>query len=82
MYRVIGDVFHYWYLSSGKTDKSRRTVYKALFKLSIEDIDVNDIQKGWQTGTPLGNDYFRVKVESKLGCKVGQARRGHPGKGL
>jgi hypothetical protein len=26
----------------------------------------------------LGNDYFRQKVESKLGCKVEQSRRSRP----
>ncbi len=73
---------HSLYLSLGKTDKSRQTAYKALFKLSIEGIEINDIRSAWQTGTPLGNDYFREKIESKLGCKVGQARRGRPSKGL
>ncbi len=73
---------HSLYLSLGKTVKARQTAYKALFQLSIEDIEINDIRKAWQTGTPLGNDYFREKIESKLGCKVGQARRGRPSKGL
>lgn len=75
-------IAHSLYLALGKTDKARQTAYKALFKLSIEDIEINDIRKAWQTGTPLGNDYFREKVESRLGCKVGQARRGRPSKGL
>ncbi len=73
---------HNLYQSLGETDKARQTAYKALFELSIESIEINDIRKAWQTGTPLGNDYFRKKVESKLGCKVGQARRGRPNKGL
>jgi hypothetical protein len=44
--------------------------------LSIEEclsnviFDLSEIRNAWQTGTPLGNDYFRQKVESKLGCKV------------
>ena len=39
------------------------------------------IRASWQTGTPLGNDNFKQKVEAKLKCKVGQARRGRPEKG-
>ena len=73
---------HSVYLSLGKTDKARQAAYKALFKSSIEDIDINDIRQAWQTGTPLGNDFFREKVERKLGRKVGQARRGRPSKKL
>ena len=38
------------------------------------------IRASWQTGTPLGNDNFKQKVEAKLKCKVGQARRGRPEK--
>lgn len=30
------------------------------------------------TGTPLGNDYFRDKVEAMLARKVGQSCRGRP----
>ena len=71
---------HSLYLSLGETAASRQSAYNALFKGHIEDIELNDIRKAWQTGTPLGNDYFRQKVESKLGCKVGQARRGRPGR--
>jgi REP element-mobilizing transposase RayT len=52
--------------------------YKALFKVHIEDCDLVVIRKAWQTGTPFGNDYFRQKIEDKLGCKVGQDRRGRP----
>ena len=73
---------HGLYLSLGETEKTRQEAYKALFKLSIEDIEINDIRNAWQTGTPLGNDYFREKIENRLGCKVGQARRGRPSKGL
>ncbi|VAW86933.1 hypothetical protein MNBD_GAMMA18-954, partial [hydrothermal vent metagenome] len=34
----------------------------------------------WQSGTPLGNEYFREKIERKLDSKVGQLRRGRPKK--
>jgi putative transposase len=38
---------HSLYLSLGKTDQERQTAYKALFKLSIEDIETNYIRKAW-----------------------------------
>ena len=69
---------HDIYKSLGKTKEQRLNVYKALFKAQLEEDEVNDIRKSWQTGTPLGNAYFRDKIETKLKCKVGQNRRGRP----
>ena len=71
---------HPLYLSLGKGAKSRTTAYHALLKAHLEEDHVEMIRAAWQTGTPLGNDYFREMVEKKLGCKVGQARRGRPPK--
>jgi putative transposase len=51
-----------------------------LFKAHIDQEDIKDIRAAWQTGTPLGNDFFREKIERKLKSKVGQARRGRPAK--
>lgn len=69
---------HDLYQKLGKSNQIRQLAYKALFKAHIDDIELKDIRNAWQTGTPLGNDYFRQKVEDKLDCKVGQARRGRP----
>ena len=69
---------HNLYQKLGKTEELRRVAYMALFEGHVDDNDLSKIRAAWQTGTPLGNDYFRQKVESKLGCKVGQARRGRP----
>jgi hypothetical protein len=44
----------------------------------IDDCELDDIRKSWQTGAPLGNDYFRQKIEDKFECKVGWSRRGQP----
>jgi len=51
---------------------------KSFFKGHIDEIDMKRIREAWQTGTPLGNDYFRERVEQQLRCKVGAARRGRP----
>ena len=72
---------HSLYQALGRTEKQRQEAYRALFKAHLEEKDLKDIRASWQTGTPLGNDYFRQKIEAKLECKVGQARRGRPKKG-
>jgi putative transposase len=69
---------HPLYLQLGSSAKQRLEAYRELFKVHIDSDQLEDIRAAWQTGTPLGNDYFREKIETKLKCKVGQARRGRP----
>lgn len=69
---------HPLYRALGRTKEQRLIAYRALFKAHVDDEDLARIRAAWQTGTPLGNDRFRVKIEAKLQCKVGQARRGRP----
>ena len=69
---------HALYTSLGKTQASRCEAYKALFKACIDEDQLKDIRAAWQTGTPLGNKYFREQVERILKTKVGQNRRGRP----
>ncbi len=71
---------HSIYQALGKTQPTRLEVYKELFKAHVDKDTLVDIRSAWQTGTPLGNDYFLQKIEDKLKCKVGQARRGRPKK--
>ena len=71
---------HPIYLALGKTTSGRLEAYRALFKAHIDESALKDIRAAWQTGTPLGNDYFREKIERKLKSKVGHARRGRPSK--
>ena len=71
---------HSLYKSLGRTRQLRQEAYQALFKAHIDEKEMNNIRTAWQTGTPLGNDQFRDKIEAKLKCKVGQARRGRPSK--
>lgn len=80
----VDDLFtqHPLYLSLGKTLEQRLNAYKALFKAHIDEKILNEIRAAWQTGTPLGNEYFKAKVEKKLRTKVGQARRGRPKRAL
>ncbi len=50
----------------------------SIFKFDLSKEEMSGIRATWQTGTPLGNDYFRKKVEQQLNRKVGQSRRGRP----
>ena len=69
---------HPLYTALGRTKATRRETYKDLFKAHIDAEQLKSIRAAWQTGTPLGNDYFRKKIERKLKTRIGQARRGRP----
>ncbi len=71
---------HAMYKELGRTKPTRIAAYKELFKAHLDNGALDDIRSAWQTGTPLGNEHFRQKIEDKLKCKVGQARRGRPKK--
>lgn len=71
---------HALYQALGKTRPVRLETYKALFKAHLDKGVLDELRSALQTGTPLGNDLFRQKIEAKLKCKVGQARRGRPNK--
>jgi putative transposase len=69
---------HALYQSLGRTTRERCEAYKGLFYAHLDAVDLTDIRAALQTGTPLGNDYFKEKIEKKLKTKVGQVRRGRP----
>lgn len=69
---------HAIYLLLGRNVDERCDAYKELFKAHVDPQDLNEIRSSLQTGTPLGNDHFKQKIEEKLGMKVGQSKRGRP----
>ena len=73
---------HPLYGALGRTKATRLSAYKALFKAHVEKADLKEIRDTVQTGTPLGGTMFKQKIERKLHCKVGQARRGRPQRAL
>jgi putative transposase len=73
---------HSIYLKLGQQREERFTAYKAMFDIYLDKDVIGRIRNSCQTGTPLGNDYFRAMIEQKLRRKVGQARRGRPSKGI
>lgn len=70
--------FHDVYMALGSSKSKRVEAYIELFKYDLCAEDMCRIRDTWQTGTPLGNEYFRTTIESQLACKVGQSRRGRP----
>ena len=74
--KLIGP--HPVYLTLGRSGKERHAAYKALFHSHLGSDRVQQITDAWLTGTPLGSDYFREKVETTLSRKVGHVRRGRP----
>jgi len=69
---------HQLYVRLGKTKAQRQEAYRALFKAHVDAGMLGDIRAAWQTGTPLGNDSFREKIEARLKRRIGQPRRGRP----
>ncbi|VAW92411.1 Transposase and inactivated derivatives [hydrothermal vent metagenome] len=69
---------HFLYRALGKNSEEQLQAYKALFLGQEDQDELKEIRAAWQTGTPLGNEFFIAEIEQKLKRKVGQARRGRP----
>jgi len=70
--------FHNIYRALGSNSEQRAEAYVDLFRYDLSAMDIRHIRDTWQTGTPLGNDYFLEMIEMQLSCKVGKAKRGRP----
>ena len=71
---------HSAYLRLGRTKALRQAAYKELFKDSLSENLISEIQQTTQTGTPLGSEKFRKEIEELLGVKTGYSKRGRPTK--
>ena len=69
---------HPLYLALGRTSMERCRYYRSLFPKQLEPAQLGLIRTALQSGTPLGDDRFRCKVEIRLGSSTGYARRGRP----
>ncbi len=74
--------YHSVYISLAGSDEARFETYKELFRSQLDQEVMKQIADAWLTGTPLGNDYFREKVEAQLLQKVGHYKRGRPVKSV
>ena len=69
---------HELYLSLGKTPEERQAAYRGLFVTAINPDELDLISECLHSGTPLGNDCFKQKIESVVGGTVGFSKRGRP----
>ncbi len=69
---------HNEYLALGSKPDQRQQSYLALFDRTLSRTDSQVLGNALQTGTPVGDNRFKAKVEKLLGCKVGYDRRGRP----
>jgi putative transposase len=69
---------HPAYLALGANGPERQAAYRALFAAHIDPGVLRDVCACLRTGTPLGNDRFRLQIEQALGINVGYSTRGRP----
>ena len=71
---------HPAYNALSRNIEERIQNYLRLFEYHLDSHELSAIQTAWQTGTPLGDRYFKEKIEAQLKLKVGQDYRGRPSK--
>ncbi len=69
---------HAEYLKLGADIESRGFAYHELFKHHISSEDIHTIEKAAEYCQPVGDDRFRLQIESKCGIKLGYDGRGRP----
>jgi len=71
---------HEVYQRLGLTNKERANVYKDGFNsfVNLDSVILQEIRGAVQTGTPLGSQKFKEKVENILSVSTGQTKRGRP----
>ncbi len=73
---------HPRYLSLGTTARDCAANYQRLFIEQGEPLQLDEIRLHTQSGTPLGDQRFRQKIEDALSVPTGQVSRGRPEKGI
>lgn len=69
---------HALYLALGEAPAGRQAAYRAGFDDETRSDEIELIRACLHSGTPLGNDYFKKKIESVSGARVGYSKRGRP----
>jgi len=69
---------HVLYLALGETSEMRQAAYRAGFDIETHPDEIELIRACLHSGTPLGNDRFKKKIESAIGGAVGFSKRGRP----
>jgi putative transposase len=73
---------HETWLALGSDAKVRRARYRNLFDETVNPKDVEAIRFATRKGLPTGSDRFKQEIETALGRKISNGRRGRPRKGL
>jgi len=71
---------HDEYIGLGASSNLRQKVYQKLFDYDSDSGALELLGQSLQSGTPLGNDQFKARIEAAVGQKVGLIGRGRPKK--
>jgi putative transposase len=71
---------HELYLQLDRDPARRQHAYRELFKHQIPEAQIHEIRERLAYNFPLGNDRFRDEIETALGRRVGERKRGRPSK--
>ena len=69
---------HDLYLELDRDPAARQYAYRELFKHQLPEAQLHDIRECLAYNFPLGNDRFRETIETALGRRVGERKRGRP----
>lgn len=66
------------YVNLGPTLPRRQEAYRSLFDAELASDELKRIRHCTQSGTPMGSERFKERIERTLSRKVGCERRGRP----
>ena len=69
---------HDEYVSLGSTLSRRREAYCSLFDAELTCDELKRIRNCTQSGTPMGSERFKERIEKTLNREVGSEKRGRP----
>ena len=69
---------HDLYLELDRDPAARQYAYRELFKHQLLEAQLHDIRECLAYNFLLGNDRFRETIETALGRRVGERKRGRP----
>jgi putative transposase len=71
---------HDEYIGLGASTDLRQKAYQELFVCDFDSDVLELLRQSLQSGTPLGNDQFKARIEAAIGKKIGSISRGRPRK--
>jgi putative transposase len=71
---------HEEYLRMGNSADDRLHAYRELFRYQLSEQDLHLIRKAAHYCHPVGDDRFKLQIETKYGVALGNMKRGRPRK--